>query len=635
LAEALQILKEHWGYTAFRPLQEEIIQSVLGKQDTLAVLPTGGGKSICFQVPAMMNQGVCIVITPLIALMKDQVENLKKRGIQSAAIFSGMSAREIDITLDNCIYGNIKFLYISPERVKTHLFAERVARMEVGLIAVDEAHCISQWGHDFRPAYLEIGEIRKLKPEVTIVALTATAIKAVRDEIIEKLELVEPKVVVGSFLRPNLSYSVRKVEDKFGKSLEILRNVDGSSIIYTRTRKETKEVARFLQENGISCNEYHAGLSPYERSRRQDRWISGKVRVMAATNAFGMGIDKPDVRLVIHNGIVTNMESYYQEAGRAGRDGQKAYAIILFQEKDISDLKDNFERSYPELSYIQHVYQCLANYYKLAVGSEHFSGYDFVLHDFASHYNLDHLEVYYALKKLEDEDLIQLNDAFSSQPTVHIPVDHNDLYKYQVANSRFDPILKALMRIYGGELFSQFTTISEFKISKFLNNSESSVKDDLHKLHKQGMIIYSPQKDKPQIVFLTPRLDAGKLPIDRKNLDNRKRNDSNKLDFMIQYVQENRICRTRMIQDYFGEETDGECGVCDVCVEKKRSKSEPEEGQDLQTRILDLLSEKSLEINVIVADFSVEDQKSVLQIIRKMIDSGLLVNVDNGKISKA
>ncbi|NNF34438.1 MAG: ATP-dependent DNA helicase RecQ, partial [Saprospiraceae bacterium] len=317
----MEILKKHWGHNSFRPFQEDIIDAVLEKKDVLAVLPTGGGKSICFQVPAMMTEGICIVITPLIALMKDQVENLRKRKIPSAAIFSGMNTREIDITLDNCIYGDLKFLYISPERINTILFQERLSRMNVGLIAVDEAHCISQWGHDFRPAYLEIGMIRDLNPDVNIIALTATAIKSVREEIVEKLRQVDPAIFIGSFLRPNLSYSVRKVEDIELKLIEILNNVSGSTIIYTRTRKETKEVSRLLQENKISSTEYHAGLSPYERSDRQDKWIKGKVRAIAATNAFGMGIDKPDVRLVVHMGIVSNMESYYQEAGRAGRDG--------------------------------------------------------------------------------------------------------------------------------------------------------------------------------------------------------------------------------------------------------------------------------------------------------------------------
>jgi ATP-dependent DNA helicase RecQ len=628
----IDILKKYWGHTSFRPHQEGIIDAVLGKKDVLAVLPTGGGKSICFQVPAMMMDGICIVITPLIALMKDQVENLRKRKIPSAAIFSGMNTREIDITLDNCIYGNLKFLYISPERINTILFQERLSRMNVGLIAVDEAHCISQWGHDFRPAYLEIGMIRDLKPEVNIIALTATAIKSVREEIVEKLGQKDPSIFIGSFLRPNLSYSVRKVEDKEMKLVEILKNVSGSAIVYTRTRKETKEVSRLLQENEVSATEYHAGLSPYDRSSRQDKWIKGKVRVMAATNAFGMGIDKPDVRLVVHTGIVSNMESYYQEAGRAGRDGKKAYATILFQEKNIKELKENFDRSYPEISYVQHENQCLANYYKLAVGSEHGTGYDFVLHDFCKQYDLDHLEVFHAMKKLEDEKLIQLNDAFSSRSAVFIPIAHNDLYKFQIANIQFDLILKGLLRTYGGELFTQFTAISEYKLSKFTKYSETRVKEYLFKLQKQGIIIYSPQKDKPQLVFITPRQDAGKLSIDHKSLAQKKRNDLSKLEFMITYTQEARICRTNMIQDYFGEEINEECGICDACVEKRRSSHTGKNGEDTKGQILNLLKIQPLSLEEIVGKTTPENPKKVLEVIRQLVDSGLLSYTDEGKL---
>lgn len=634
--KTIEILKQYWGHTAFRPLQEEIINSVLDKKDVLAILPTGGGKSICFQVPAMMKEGVCIVVTPLIALMKDQVANLKKKGIAAAAIFSGMHPREIDITLDNCIYGNLKFLYISPERIRTDLFKERLSRMEVGLIAIDEAHCISQWGHDFRPAYLEIGAIRELKPDVNIIALTATAIKTVREEIIEKLALTPPAVYTGSFLRPNLSYSIRKVEDTEKKLLEILNNIKGSAIVYTRTRKETKEISTLLKQNGISSTEYHAGLTPIERSTRQDNWIKGKTRVMAATNAFGMGIDKPDVRIVVHKGIVSNMESYYQEAGRAGRDGLKAFATILYLEKDIAELKKNFARTYPELSFIQHVYQCLANYYKLAVGSEHASGFDFVLHDFCERYKMDHLEVFHALKKLQDENLIQMNDAFSSGSAVFIPLSHNDLYKYQIANSQFDPVLKGLLRTFGGELFSQFTPVSEFKLSKFTGHTESRVKEDLFKLHKQGVIIYSPQKDKPQVVFLTPRLDAGKLPIDKKLLGQRKKNDLGKLEFMLRYVSEDRICRTNLIQDYFGEEIKEQCGVCDVCIEKKRTKSDSGMHFNIRDLIIDfLVNEGPVSVEDILDRIDEYPTKNILSVVREMIDSGEISTSDDGKLERS
>jgi len=633
LSSASDILLKYWKFSTFRPLQEEIIESVIAGKDVLAVLPTGGGKSVCFQVPAMLRDGVCIVVTPLIALMKDQVQNLRRKGISAHAIFSGMSKKEIDTTLDNCIYGNIKFLYISPERLNSRLFQERFQQMNVSLIAIDEAHCISQWGHDFRPAYLELGSIREFAPGINVIALTATAVEVVQNEIIEKLNLNSPALFSGSFLRPNLSYSVRKVEDKEKKMIEILKSIPGTAIIYTRTRKDTKEINQLLLDNNISAINYHAGLSPKDRSIRQDKWMTGKIRVMVATNAFGMGIDKPDVRMVIHDGLVSNMESYYQEAGRAGRDSLKAFAVILFQEKDVSDLKESFKRSYPEFSFIQHVYQCLANYYKLAVGSEHGAGFDFILHDFSSQYGMDHLEVYYALKKLEDENLIQINEIFSSQSAVHMTIEHNDLYKFQIANAQFDPLIKALLRSHGGELFSQFTPISEYKLARITKHSESRIREELTRLQKQGVIIYIPPKEKPQIVFLTPRLDAKKLPFDKKSLLMRKSNDKARLDFMISYLKEIRICRTNMIQEYFGEEVSKVCGICDVCVSNKAKYNDPDKDMITRQKIINLVKDSPLSIDELVEKIRDLPSGEVLSIIRQIVDMGDAAFDDAGKLS--
>lgn len=626
------ILKQYWRHESFRHLQEEIINSVINGEDVLAILPTGGGKSICFQIPALMKDGICIVVTPLIALMKDQVENLIKRGVSAVAIYSGMNPREIDVVLDNCIYGNIKFLYVSPERLHSHLFQERVNKMNVNLITVDEAHCISQWGHDFRPSYFEISQLRLLKPESNTIALTATATPEVRDEIVEKLDFKKFRLFTGSFARENLSYAVRKVEDKEQKLLEVLTKTSGTAIVYTKTRKEAKMVSEWLKRNGINSGYYHAGLSNQLRIRVQDQWMSGKLRVVVATNAFGMGIDKANVRMVIHLGLNSNMESYYQEAGRAGRDGMKAYAVILFQTKDIEDARSNFNRAYPKMKYIQHIYQCLANYYKLAVGSSHASGFDFILHKFATQYNLEHLEVFYALKKLEEHNLIQFSEVYDAASAVYMQFDQSKLYQFQVANPLLDPLIKAILRMYGGEMFTQFTRISEYKISKVLNTTEKNVKKDLQRLHKVRAISYSQQKDLPQIVFLTPRMDAGKLPVQKHIYELRRKVELDKLEFMISYVSKYEACRTNLIQEYFGEETKTECGVCDRCIEKKK-KGETI-FQTLHDQIVEKVEEEKYNIRGLVNKFSSYPDKDILGVVREMLESGELMQDNSGFITR-
>ena len=632
--QPIDILKKYWKHSRFRPLQEDIIKAVIGGRDVLAILPTGGGKSVCFQVPAMMKNGICIVVTPLIALMKDQVENLKNIGIRAAAVYSGMHLKEVDITLDNCIYGDLKFLYVSPERIQSEIFKERVKRMHVNLIAVDEAHCISQWGHDFRPAYFEINTLRDMKPEVKVIALTATATRQVQDEIVDKLQLEEPEIFTGSFARENLSYSVRKVEDKERKLAEILNKIPGTSIVYTKTRKQSKEVSDILKATGISSGYYHAGLTYLDRIKMQDEWKSGKVRVIVATNAFGMGIDKPDVRSVIHLGLNDNIESYYQEAGRAGRDGNKSYAIILYQLNDIAQARENFARSYPDLKFIRHVYQCLANYYKMAVGSEHSSGFDFLLHKFAAQYNLEFLDVFHVLKRLEEENLVQLSEGFYGSSALYIQLKHDELYKFQVANAHLDPLIKVLLRMHGGELFTQFTKISEYKLAQVLRQPENQIKDDLTRLHKLGVVAYAPKKELPQLVFLTPRLDAGKLLIDRKYYERRKQTEKKKLEFMVRYVFEHKVCRTHLIQDYFGEEIDSACGICDTCIDKKKKKADDGQNSDLKDTILKYIESKPLKIDQIVEKFKKDDPMEIILIARAMMDAGLISNDKKGYLIK-
>ena len=628
----LQVLKTYWGHDSFRPMQEDIINTVLAGKDTLALLPTGGGKSICFQVPAMIKEGICVVISPLIALMRDQVDNLKKRGIAAEAIYAGMSSREIDMTLDNCIYGEIKFLYVSPERLKTTIFKERLKKMNMCLLAVDEAHCISQWGYDFRPTYLEIAHIKDIVPDINILALTASATLKVREDIIDKLALKNAAVFKKSFARENLSYSVFNVEDKDRKLLEILRNVNGSAVVYVMSRKSAKAVAELLNNRGIRAEFYHAGLSANERELKQDKWIRNQFRVMVATNAFGMGIDKPDVRLVVHYELPANIESYYQEAGRAGRDGKKAYAVIVYHSYDVSVLRKRFEQSTPSASDLRAVYQGLANNFKLAIGSGLMATYDFDLGHFSSTYNFDPLKAYYAIKKLENEELIQLNEGFYNPSKLFFGINKQHLYEFQIANARFDPVIKALLRMYGGELFSNFCVIHEKKLAGFLGTSVRDVKKQLQSLHDQDVLNYQPLKEEPQITFLTPRLNPDDLPLDTRQLAEKRRLDREKIEAMITYVNLSGGCRSQYILNYFGEDSDENCEVCDLCLIRKRSGSDVEKIPEVRDSIRQLLGNNSLAIKDIVDKLTNYQEATVISTVRYMLDNQELKSLDSGEL---
>jgi ATP-dependent DNA helicase RecQ len=633
VADILQILKEYWGYDRFRPVQEDIINSVLSKSDTLALLPTGGGKSICFQVPAMAMEGVCIVVTPLIALMKDQVEQLKRRGIQAVGIHSGMTKREIDIMLDNCVYGSIKFLYLSPERLKTEIFEERVKKMKVSLIAIDEAHCISQWGYDFRPSYLTIAEIRDILPDIPLIALTATATEEVKIDIQEKLLFKNGKVFQKSFARSNLSYSVFLEEDKERKMLEILTNVKGSSIVYVRSRKRTQEIAVLLNKKRISADFYHAGLSHSERSMKQERWISGQIRVMVATNAFGMGIDKPDVRTVIHWEMPDSLEAYYQEAGRAGRDEQKSYGVLLYTEHDLEVIFERINESYPSVEFIRKVYQCLANYYKIAVGSSNMTTYDFDKDDFSNVYNLPKIETFYALKRLESEGFIQLNESFNTPSKIYVTIDHKSLYEFQIANQKYDNLIKTVSRMYGGEMFTNYISISEKDIAKNLNSSIKDIQKSFQSLEKMNVLEYSPQKDKPQIIFTTSRFDASKLPLNVKNIEERKKIDLSKANAVVNYIQQNKRCRTLALLDYFSEISDNECGICDVCIRKKKEMQLDENYSLYREKIVQLLSVEVMPLQNIVEQVDTKNKDKVIIIIRELLDSGQIFYDNNQNLT--
>lgn len=610
-----EILKQYWGYESFRPMQGEIIGAVLDTGRVLALLPTGGGKSICFQVPAMCLEGVCIVVSPLIALMKDQVEQLRRRGIKAAAIYSGMSMKEIDLTLDNCIYGGTKFIYVSPERLKTELFLARASQMNVCMLAVDEAHCISQWGYDFRPPYMEIGEFIKELDIKRVIALTASATREVKEDILEKLELEDARVFQKSFARANLSYSVFELERKEQKMLEILQNVPGSSVVYVRSRKRTQELAGFLKSHGISADHYHAGLSGTLRSTRQDQWISGKARVIVSTNAFGMGIDKPDVRTVIHYDLPDSLEAYYQEAGRAGRDEKKAYAIQLYMKEDLDNLMRRAEKSVVSIDFMRRVYQALANYYKLAVGSSALSSFEFEYEPFVRNFDLPMVETYHALNKLSEEGLIELNESFKESSKAIFLLEQAEVYKYQVANRNMDGVIKVLMRLYGGELFSDFVTIREKDIAALLKEPLDVAVRQLEYLHQAEVLIYQRASDKPRITFLTPRMDVNNLPIDEKQLAWRKEVTLSKARSMMEYVKEGFKCRTRMLQNYFDETAYQDCGVCDTCISRhKKQQSMPLD------KILDYISGEPKSENALMEQFKDIDMEDLVYALRFLMD---------------
>lgn len=558
------ILQKYWGYSSFRPLQEDIIRSVASGNDTLGLMPTGGGKSITFQVYSLSVDGICLVVTPLIALMNDQVENLTKRGIKAMAIHSGMSREEIKVALDNVTWGDFKFLYLSPERIMTERFKERLPHMNINLIVVDEAHCISQWGYDFRPSYLQIARLRELLPTVKVMALTATATPQVVDDIQHRLLFPKKNVLKKSFSRDNLMYKVRIEDDKLGFLLRTLEKSKGSGIIYTRSRKKTKEIAEELLKKGISATYYNAGLSAQTRRVRQEEWIKGAKRIMVATNAFGMGIDKPDVRFVAHVDAPDSLEAYFQEAGRAGRDGKKAVALFLANKSDSVRLKKGIAEKFPPIDLIKRVYDALGNYFKIAVGFGKDVSYDFNLADFAKTYHFSLIQSISALKILEQDGYIQLTDEVERPSMVHFRVDRDDLYKFQVANSNFDAFIKLLLRSYSG-LFTEYRPVDEELLAKRAGITRDLVYKFLSFLDSQKIIHYIPQKNTPYIIYTTERIDVNRLVISKENYALRKQMYEKQLGAVISYIEDTSVCRSQQLLAYFGETGSARCGACDVC----------------------------------------------------------------------
>ncbi|MBS1488404.1 MAG: RecQ family ATP-dependent DNA helicase [Bacteroidetes bacterium] len=619
----LEILKKYWHYPAFRSPQQEVIDAFLSGKDVVAILPTGAGKSVCFQVASLMKEGVCIVVTPLIALMQDQVQQLKQKDIPALAIFSGMSRSEIDIALDNCVYGKQKFLYVSPERLQTEIFRERFKRMNVNLVAIDEAHCISQWGYDFRPPYLQIASLRELKSDVPFMALTASATKLVREDIVEKLQLRNHSLFQKSFLRENFSLVVRKTEAKEKKLLEILQKVPGSAIVYTRSRKLAQSLSAFLTKNKISAQFYHAGLAADDRLLRQQEWLANTVRVMVATNAFGMGINKADVRTVIHFDLPEDIESYYQEAGRAGRDGKRSYATLLFHEADVHNLSTKTELKEPTLEYLKKVYQALANFFQLAEGSGQGEAFDFDLDQFSKKYTLRQAAVFSALKKMEEFGLLILSEGFHRPSRVHFSIDKNKIYAFQVANALYDPLIKMMLRLYGAELFSEFVEITESKVAKAMKLSMAEVKSELQQLHRLQILSYQPSSDAPYITLLLPRQDANNLPIDHKAWAYRRKLHTDKMQAVINYAEQSHQCRMQFIQQYFGEETFAVCGLCDVCIDKKK-KDNSFLMNDYVEQIVQALQHKPLAPDELEATLAPRDKELFVEAVRELVDRGVL-----------
>ncbi len=619
------ILKQYWGFDNFRPLQRDIIQSVLDGQDTLALLPTGGGKSVCFQIPALCTEGVCIVVSPLIALMKDQVENLKKREISAAAIYSGMHYKDIDRILDNAVYGGLKFLYLSPERLLTELAKERIKRMKVNLLAIDEAHCVSQWGYDFRPSYLQVANIRQHLGNVPVLALTATATPDVVKDICEKLEFKPDatknlRIFQQDFNRKNLAYVVRNVEDKEAKLLEILQKIQGSSVVYVRNRKRTKELAHFLLQKGIKTDFYHAGLSPDERNSKQDAWITDKTRVIVATNAFGMGIDKPDVRSVIHMDLPDSLEAYFQEAGRGGRDAQKSFSVLLYNKLDAANLTYQFEMGYPDMKDIRRTYEALGSYLQLAVGGGLSESYDFNITDFSERFKLEALKTYACLKVLEQDGWVSFTEGVFISSSMKVIVNRETLYDYELKHKDVDKIIKAMLRAFQG-VMNDYVEFNEQRFAQFLRMSVMDLEKILHRFHLDTIIDYRPKKDKPQLTFLRDRVDSQHLTIDYTLYMFRKKRAEFRLKKAIEYA-ELSICRSQQLLHYFGQTDAASCGICDVCIDKSKEELDSNDFDIFKEKISRLLKREPMGLKEIADSFSEKQRTKVIQTIGFMLDEG-------------
>ena len=621
----LAILKQYWGYDSFRESQYEIISTVLSGQDTLALMPTGGGKSLTYQLPTLASEGLCIVITPLIALMKDQVDRLRQMGVSAVAIHSGLSRRKIDVALDNCVYGDVKFLYIAPERLNSDIFKLRARRMNVALIAVDEAHCISQWGYDFRPSYLHIKTLRELQPEAPVLALTASATERVADDIMDNLGFAERNVVRSSFARPNLSYVVRKVEDKEEQLLRVIGGVDGSGIVYVRKRETAEILCQFLQEQGVSASFYHGGLPNEERSIRQDEWVSGKVRVMVATNAFGMGIDKADVRFVVHYTMSDSMESYYQEAGRAGRDGKRSYAMLMVSPNDYKILSRRLESNFPPIEQIKSIYEKICAYLMIAIGDGAGHSYIFNLQDFCRREKLFSQTVIGAVDLLERNEYMSYIEVADNPARVIFKVGRDDLYRYAMSQT-VERVVRTMLRMYNG-LFTEFRAIDEDVIAASCDMSREQVHQVLRDLWRNQIIRYVPANSSPMIYMNEERLPLASLYISPKSYGYRKEQVVSRFEAMVGYAENTTECRSVIISNYFGDADAEPCGCCDVCLANRRKVVKSDSVASVESLIVDALKDGPLPLREIARRVAAQPQ-TITAALYSMLDSGRVDSCD-------
>ncbi|MBL4559468.1 MAG: RecQ family ATP-dependent DNA helicase [Labilibaculum sp.] len=625
-----EILKKYWGYVGFRPLQDEIIKSVADGKDTLGLMPTGGGKSLTFQIPTLAMEGICIVVSPLVALMKDQVQNLKEKGIKAELLYSGLSGKEIEIILDKCLFANIKFLYISPERIGSDLFQKKLIQMNVCLIAVDESHCISQWGYDFRPAYLKITHLRELIPDVPVLALTATATPDVVNDIQEKLEFKEKNVFRKSFERKNLIYLVREIEDKKRYLLKIFSKQRGSSVVYVRSRKKCKELAEFLKTNNIRAEYYHAGLKNEVKDFRQDRWKRGVVQVMVATNAFGMGIDKADVRTVVHMDLPDSLEAYFQEAGRAGRDGKKAFAVLLYSKPDRVQLLKRISTSFPEKELITRVYQSLGNFLQVAEGAGKDAVFDFDLGLFCQNFKYNVLQAFNSLKVLQRAGYLELTDDLEHESRIYFRIERDDLYKFQIANKDFDSFIKILLRSFTG-LFTDFVPVNIDLLAIRTKTSKELIIRYLKELSKYKVIQYIPRKKTPFIIYTQERLPLNFIKFSKEVYQDRKENLSQKINSVINYAESTSICRSKFLLEYFGQGYAPECGQCDICKEAESEGLSKAEFKEIYTEIGDILGKESLSVDEIIKE-SKHSEDNVMEVIRFLKDNEEVESLDGNRV---
>lgn len=617
---ALETLKEYWGYDAFRPKQEEIVRAALEGRDVLAILPTGGGKSVCFQVPGLMADGIAIVVTPLIALMKDQVQNLTDRGIRALCINAGMGRREVDNALNNALYGDFKFLYVSPERLGTRLFQSYVQEMNVSYIVVDEAHCISQWGYDFRPDYLQIGKLRELV-DAPVIALTATATPQVAEDIMLRLGFKDKCLIKSGFERPNLSYIVRRCEDKLSQLLSICSSVEGTGIVYVRNRKKAEELSAFLATNGVSSSFYHAGLGQHSRTERQEQWKSDRIRIMVCTNAFGMGIDKPDVRFVIHFDVPDSPEAYFQEAGRGGRDGKRSFAVLLWNSSDVKRLRQLETVSFPSLEYIEDIYHKVHIFYDIPYDAGVGRQLKFDLDEFCRHFKLQRSSAYYAILYIERTGHWTMSEDIDISTKVQITVDRNDLYDIDLPDRRMASLLEVLMRRYTG-LFSYPVPVDEDYLAAHVGVSVPMLRQLLYQLSLEHVIRYIPC-DHATVIFLHhDRLRPKNVNLDPKRYAMLKKSFSDRMQKMIDYVSEEDICRSSYLLEYFGQSDSSDCGTCDICRAAKSSR--PSLEKEMAAYINDEMS-GNYTIDDVLSRFATTGQYSpddCITILRKLIDSG-------------